>query len=191
MAEFGIEKYMRQDRAAQGQAVNFQQTMAMRQYALQKKQYEDQAASAAAAGEGLSGMIDQYNQSYDEAKTANEQRYQAMLGIADQTTGQRQADITSAYGQQSSDIMQRLARLGLSNTTIAPTMGMGVEREKQESLNRAADEMQGTKLGIMERRTDEYPQSDIIMQLLQSIGQGSGGAAGGGIAQALSSMRLG
>jgi len=168
-----------------------QQRLAQEQWDWQKKIYGQQAAAARQGATGLSGMIDQYNQAYGEAKAANEQRYQQMLGIADQTTGQRMADIRGDYGQQSSDVMQRLARLGLANTTIAPTMQMGINREKHASLNRAADQMQQTKLGIMERRTDEYPQSDIILKLAGMLGQGGGGAGAGGIVNALSNLRLG
>jgi len=142
-----------------------------------------------AAG-GLQTLIRNYNQAYTEAKAANEARYQQMLEIANQTTGQRMADVTSAYGRQSSDIMQQLARLGMGNTTIAPTMQMGVEREKQAALNRTADEMQQTKLGIIERRQDEYPDSGSIAELVTAL-MGAYGASGGGkIATALSGMKF-
>jgi len=167
-----------------------QQRLAQEQWDWQKKIYGQQQGLAGQMGEGLSGMVSQYNQAYGEAKTANEQRYQQMLGIADQTTGQRQADITSAYGQKSSGIMQRLAKLGMANTTVAPTMQMGVDREREAALDRSADQMQQTKLGIMERRTDEYPKSDIIMQLAQALGQG-GGAGGMSALSALTGMRTG
>jgi len=168
-----------------------QQQLAQEQWDWQKQIYGAQAKAARQGAAGLTGMIGQYNQAYGAAKDANERRYQEMLGITDQTTGQRMADIRRDYEGQSADAMQQLSRLGLANTTIAPTMKMGVEREKQASLNRAADALQGTKLGIMERRTDEYPKSDIILQLAQMLGQGGGGAGVGGIVNALSNMRLG
>jgi hypothetical protein len=129
------------------------------------------------ASQGLSALIQSYNQAYGSARSANEERYRRMLGIADQTTGQRLEDIRGAYGQQRSNILQSLGRLGMSGTTIAPTMGMGVDREMHASLNRASDELQQTKLGIMERRTDEYPNINLITSLFSMLGQGMG--AGG------------
>jgi len=168
-----------------------QQMLAQEQWDWQKKLYGEQTAASREAAGGISAMIDQYNQAYGEAKTANEQRYQNMLGIANQTTGQRAADVRDAYGRLESSMMQNLARTGMANTTVAPTMKMGVEREKQSSLNRLADEMQGTKLGIMERREDEYPQSDIILELVRALGQGGSGAGGTAIYNALSNLQVG
>ena len=168
-----------------------QQRLAQEQWNWQKKLYGQQQKLGEQAATGLSGMIGQYNTAYEEAKAANEQRYQAMLGITDTTTGQRAADIRSSYGEQGAQQQQQLARLGMSGTTIAPTMQMGVQREQQSALNRLADQMQGTKLGIMERRTDEYPKSDIIMSLVQALSQGGGGAGAGSIFNALSQMKVG
>ena len=175
--------------AAQAELAQKQQEMAREQWEWQKKQYERQWGAAQTGATGLTGLIGQYNKAYGEAKTANEQRYQQMLNIANQTTQQRAADIRSTYGQQGADIMQQLARQGMAGTTIAPTMQMGVGREREAALNRLADEMQGTKLGIMERRTDEYPKSDIIIALAQALGQSGGNV--GNIVNALGQMRLG
>jgi hypothetical protein len=148
------------------------------------------------ASQGLSALVNSYNQAFGAAKAANEQRYQQMLGIADQTTGQRMADIRGDYEGQRADVMQNLARLGMANTTVAPTMATGIEREKQASLNRAADQLQGTKLGIMERRTDEYPNANIITSLFSMLGQGVGGGGVqspgmGRLVNALSGLKLG
>lgn len=125
--------------------------------------------------EGLEGLVESYNQAFGEAKAANEQRYQQLLDIANATTNQRLADIRSDSFRRESSAMQRLAQLGMSNTTIAPTVKMGFEREKQASLNRAADSMQQTKLGIIERRKDAYPDASIVAQFAQSAGQASPG----------------
>lgn len=112
------------------------------------------------------GILGKYNEAYGEARASNESRYNQLLGITDATTGQRLNDITSAYDQQQADAQQRLIGLGMGNTTIAPTLGMGFEREKQASLNRAADEMQQTKLGIIERRDDMFPDLASLQGVL-------------------------
>ena len=78
----------------------------------------------------------------------------------------------------------------MANTTVAPTMQTGINREKQASLNRVADQLQGTKLGIIERRQDEYPNANVIMSLASMLGQG-GGAGASSMANALSRFRLG
>lgn len=176
--------------AAQTQKQQFDRQMKMTEdrYAWEKQRYGQGQAAATEAIGGLTGMVDQYNVAYGEARTANEQRYQKMLGIADRTVDQRSADIQSSYAGQQSNVMQRLARQGLAGTTIAPTMGMGVEREKQAALDRSKQQLAGTRLGIMERRTDEYPRSDVMMQLAQALGQGAGGAGAYG---ALTGMRTG
>jgi len=127
---------------------------------------------------GLEALVRNYNIAYQQAKAANEARYQQMLGITRQTTGQRAADIRTAYGEQEANIMQQLARQGMAGTTIAPTMQMGVQREQQSALNRLADLMQQTTLGIMERKEDKYPD----LSALQSIIAGVGSQYGGGMA---------
>lgn len=157
---------------------------ALNQRALQNLQPSEQAQS------GLGSLVQQYNQSFQQARSANEARYQQLLGIADQTTAQRGADIRGAYGQLQSDTMQQLARSGLGGTTIAPTMKAGISRERGSALNRLADQMQQTKLGIIERRTDAYPSMDPMMSALQSYGQQYGGAGLEGMIQALGQMRV-
>jgi hypothetical protein len=143
----------------------------------------------AEAVSGLDRLVGSYNQSYEAAKAANEARYQQMLGITAQTTGQRAADIRSSYAGQSADIMQQLARQGMAGTTVAPTMKFGVEREKQAALDRLADQMQQTKLGIIERRTDAYPDYGSLSKTLESIGSGYGASGTTAMINALSRVR--
>lgn len=144
-----------------------------------------------------------------EARTANEQRYQQMLGIADkdreaelagygamkrtiaQETGQRAADIRSETEGLVSQEQQRMSRLGLSNVS-QPSVYAGIRREGQSNLNRLTDALLGRKLGvqqmiaqrgrgkrlgIMERRTDAYPDTGQMSDLVRMIyeGRGSGG----------------
>ncbi len=177
--EFAAQMMARAARNQSGQQFDRQQSLAEEQWDFQKKMYQDRFAAAEQGSSALSGLVNQYNTAYGEARTANEQRYQNMLGIADQTTGQRQADIRQDYLGQQSDMMQQLSRLGMGNTTIGANLGTGIQRGMQESLNRSADASQQTRLGIMERRTDEYPSNEIILALAQQLGQGGGGGMGG------------
>lgn len=171
---------------------------------------------------GLESMVSEYNRAYGEARSANEARYQEMLrisqgetqrqrgifgemrGVAEQTTGQRAADIRSAGVEQESDIMQRLARQGMAGTTVAPTMQEGVKRWTSEKLNRLADTMQQTKLGIMgrqadpqqgatlgimERREDVYPSQAPLLGALGAVGSGYGGQGLTAMIKSFSKMR--
>ncbi len=111
--------------------------------------------------------VSAYNKAFAEAKEGNESRYQQLLEIADKTTGQRAKDIGIDYAGRESNAMQQLARLGMANTTVAPTLGQGFAREKSSALDRLSDQMQQTKLGIIERRKDAYPD----LTSLTSLGQ--------------------
>lgn len=165
--------------------------LAREQWAMQQKRYAQQTAGAKQGARGLQALIGSYNRAFGRAKTANEQRYQQMLGIMDQTTGQRAADIRSEGVGEQANIMQRLARQGLAGTTIGATQRAGVRRGTQAELNRSADALQGRRLGIMERRTDAYPQAGMITGLASMLGQSGGGVNTGSMLKALGNMRLG
>jgi ribosomal protein S4 len=144
-------------------------------------------AAKQAAG-GLKGMVDSYNKAYREAKQANEKRYQEMLNIMDQTTQQRAADIRSAYGKSLAGQRQQLARQGLAGSTIGATLEQGNIREQEASLNRLSDEMQKTRLGVIERRMDEYPDRAGLAQLIGGIGGTFGTGGLGHFTKLLSQM---
>jgi len=126
---------------------------------------------------GMEDLVSSYNEAYEQAKAHNEEMYREMLGISNQyldtvaggrydtsslydealgtisgMTDQRAADIRSDYERQTSSERQRLARLGMGNTTVGSTMAMGYEREKQSALNRLMDEIAGTKAGIYQNK---------------------------------------
>lgn len=111
--------------------------------------------------------VSAYNKAFTSANEANEARYQELLGIANATTGQRAKDITSDYAGQQASAMQNLASLGLANTSGASTIRGGFGRKKNEALDRLADQMQQTKLGIIERRTDKIPDLASLVSLGQ------------------------
>ena len=157
----GMIQQMASDRAARTQS-----EMAAWQYKQARGQaaYDKQAVGR--LGEGFESMLQNYNESFGQARGANEARYKQMLDITDQTTGQRLADVSSAYNQRGADVQQRLAGLGMANTTVAPTMQFGIDRERQSALNRTADQMQQTKLGIIERRDDNYPDLGSLQSII-------------------------
>jgi hypothetical protein len=167
--------------------------LAQEQWDWQKKRYAEQTAGAKAGAGGFARLVSSYNRAFGQAKTANERRYQEMLGITDKTTGQRAADIRAEGVGEQANIMQRLARQGMAGSTVGATLRKGARRDTQAELNRAADALQGRRLGIMERRTDAYPQSSMITNLATLLSQQGGGGGGnvGGVFRALAGMRLG
>jgi hypothetical protein len=166
-----------------------QQMLASEQWDMQKDLLRKQIAASREGASGLQAMVGQYNTAYQEARAANEARYREMLGIADTTVDQRTADIRSAGASEKADIMQQLSRLGMAGTTVAPTLKRGVESETQKRIDRSKQQLAGMRIGVRERRTDEYPRSDIIMALAQALGSSPAGP--GGIVKALSGMNLG
>ncbi len=143
-----------------------------RQKELLKPQYTPLPQEAIS---GVEKLVESYNKAFGEAKSANEARYQQLLGITEETTGQRAADIRSRGFEERSDLEQGLARTGLSNTTVSPTLTVGSKRREGEALNRLADQLQGTKLGIIERRTDAFPDPAALQSALGRLGEGFGG----------------
>jgi len=152
----------------QGQATGLQSQITALQTELAASQEYNNPANTAIRG---------YQTAYDEAKAANETRYNDILGRIDATTDQQAADIRTGYGEANANAQQGLARTGLANTTIAPTLRTGYQREMHGALNRNADQMIQTRTGVMERRTDGYPDQNSLMSLLQTYGH-SGGLTG-------------
>lgn len=116
---------------------------------------------------------------------------QQMLGTLDVGEGQRAADIRGAGAREEATIMQQLARQGLGGGAMGAPLRKGARRETQAELNRLAVTMgrerrdvlrqiaaprEGERLGIMERRTDAYPDPSALTGAFGAIGGGYGGA---------------
>ena len=187
----------------QGALAKAGHNLSREQWEWQKKQHEEAQAGMAGASQGLGRLVGRFNRATGRARQANVGRYRRMLNIAGRTTDQRARDIRQGGRESLATQKQQLARQGMGGTTVGHTLGEGVRRGTESNLNRLADQMQGTRLGIMERRTDEYPDSGMITTLAQMLGRAGGpstipgqpgvggGAQGlGGLAQAMSKMRF-
>jgi len=137
-------------------------------YQLYKDIFEQQKSAYSQQG-GIGSLIDQYQKAFAEAKFANEQKYQQQLGAVSQTSGQQRTDVLSQYQQQRSNAMQQLARTGLANTTIAPTLQSGIQREQQAALNRVSDQELAAKLGVMQNFEYKYPEQGITQSAIQAM----------------------
>lgn len=141
----------------------------------------------------VSKLLTDWQAKMDQANSANEGRYQQIMGGYDQ----RKADMAGAGTQARADILRRgteaesairsnLTQRGLGNTTVVPTMQMGAQRETEgnigrldESLRQQGSGMAKEKLDFMERRTDEGPSYGQMLELLKTSGQGAGSRTGG------------
>lgn len=115
--------------------------------------------------------IDEYHTAYEAAKESNLERYNRLLDMADQLSSQRTSDVRRSFRKKNAKTQQKLASLGMGNTTVAPTMVKGYERAKQAELNRTSDVGTRRKMGIVERRTDSYPSPQVVLGLLRNYGR--------------------
>ena len=143
-----------------------------------------------AIGKGLSTLINNYNQAYQEAKTANEARYQQALGILNANTGQRLSDIRSDAGTERSRIFQSLARNGLGASSVGNVEAAGVTRRMNEELNRTSDALATSKVGLIERRQDPYPDQGSLAELVMGIGSSMGTRGLTSLTGALAGMKF-
>jgi hypothetical protein len=96
-----------------------------------------------------------YNQQYadsqagyaDILKGYNE-RYSTAMGNLNNAGVQEAADINEASMKQGSGIQQNLVASGLAGTTIAPTMAMGVERERVNEQGRLNERIRKERLAV-------------------------------------------
>ncbi len=131
--------------------------------------YRDILGQQREATGGLTGMINQYQQAFQQAKAANEAKYQEALGVVGTNTGQQRADVLSQYQGQRSNAMQQLARVGMANTTIAPTLQAGIQREQQGALNRVSDQAMQARLGVMQGFQYKYPEPGITQAAIGAM----------------------
>ena len=147
------------------------------QHELLAWQKESEATRQKAAARYLRGMKGSlssatrgYNTAYSDAKGANEKRYRQLLGLADDVSGQRRDDIVTSYDEGRARMQQQLTSSGMANTTVAPTMALGYERQKQAALDRSGDAATQLKMRVIEGRTDAYPDQSTIIALAQAYG---------------------
>jgi hypothetical protein len=127
----------------------------------------------------LEKLQSEYQKAQDEAKAANESRYQGLLTEQKGMGEQEAKDIRSTYSGLATQGQQDLVSRGLAASTIAPTMQAGYARRETAELGRLGDRLREQRLGIMERRSDTYPDLGQLQSLAGMVGS-YGGAGGGG-----------
>jgi hypothetical protein len=151
------------------------------------------------------GILGQYEKSYEEARKANELRYQQGLGILDKAIERYQPGggfgegAMSLYEQGKTQAlasgMQNLVSSGLSNTTIAGGLPLAYEQEVGTPFRLQLEDMrmqnltgaEQAKAGFIEGRYDPYPDFGMFAQLAMQSAMQSGGT-GGGVTRELGPM---
>lgn len=144
----------------------------------------------------LQDLVNSYTEAYQSALQQNEQRYSDILagyGQMRQTadtylTGLGEAartDIDRRYQAQASSGQQMLADRGLYNSTLGPATALAAERQRSQATTELNEALSRERLGydtsitggmldFMERRTDTYPDADMLLNLIGQYGaQGS------------------
>jgi len=157
-------------------------------------------------GAGAGNIGNQFQSALNNARQANEaryqdilngyqQRYQRGLGMLSGLGQQEGRDINELYDSQGAKINQDLIGRGLGNSSVIATMAMGNNRERNADLGRLNDRVRqqamttdaglsGDELQFMERRNDVGPDLGLLAQLAQGMGAagyGQGGGGGGGM----------
>lgn len=158
-------------------------------------------------------LIGQANGGRAEARQANESRYNDILGLLadgrarnldslDSMSGQQVADANTAYDNKRKNLIADLADRGLSGSTKRIAVESMTQRERDAAVNRIKDTLVQNRnaadtgytdraTGVMERRTDSYPDQTNISGIIQQLGPLLSGAGGGNaLAQLLSGSPL-
>ena len=133
----------------------------------------------------IQDLVNQFTYAQQQAKAANEARYKELLGIAgevetlfgkDYGAGFK-AELERAKTRDVASSMQSLVSSGLGGTTRGAGLGKKWEEEigvpSRLKLEDVIAEKQFAakqfKAGIIERRTDEYPDYNSLMQAVSSM----------------------
>lgn len=154
----------------------------------------------------LTQLINQNQGAQNEARQANESRYQDILKLfgdnrqrtldsLNSLSNQQVADANKSYNDQQNNLITDLANRGLSGSTKRIAVTDATKRERDAAVNRIQDTLKQNvanadlgftdrATGVMERRSDPYPQQQnigaLVSQLAPLLGGAGGGLFGGG-----------
>lgn len=122
-------------------------------------------------------ILAQLNQSGKEARAANEKRYSDILGTYENAGRSAKGDVDRATADEQAKIQQGLVSRGLGQTSVLEASQGEAGREGTRQKNRIDEDVAASKAGVMERRTDAYPDQGLYASLLSKLGQGAGASA--------------
>jgi len=152
----------------------------------QLKQYYDQKVK----------YENEYAAKFEEAKTANESRYNDILQGFDSLYNNTMSglenmgdfakkDLNSSYDKALAQGTQGLVNAGMANSTILPSVNLNNAKQRSDSLGGLNETLRreklgymnnitNNKLGFMERRTDAYPDQNMYMSLINKYSDAMG-----------------
>lgn len=163
------------------------------QYYGQINNKNDSVYSAALARAQMAqNLSNQVQGQYNEAKNANETRYNQILTGYDALQGDVKNAFANLSNQQIADVdqstlnakatnAQALVNSGMVGTTVLPSLNMQADKNSVTAKNRIRDAItqsqlgyltnlgQG-KLGVIQAREDTYPNTQFYSNLLQQFG---------------------
>jgi hypothetical protein len=163
------------------------------------KQAEQQAKQANETR--YNDILSQYQKQYDDLSKAYANRQSEALNMLQGYGTQEKADVAQNWGNVQAQQQQDAVDRGMANTTVGMNIPLGTERGKNADLARINERIQqqklgiytglsgdtlnaqqnlmGNKLGFMERREDEYPDLNQMLNLTTGLGETSGAGSSG------------
>jgi hypothetical protein len=138
-----------------------------------------QAASTAGTGlpSWIQDLLDKAQAEQTESKAAQEQRYQDILDLAQNLGVQGAADIAERGVGRQSDLSQQMISSGLYGSSASWAPGTLINRETEAETRRLNEDVAAMKMGVMERRTDTYPDLGLLSAVMGQAGQARGGVS--------------
>lgn len=151
----------------------------------------------------IAALLEDYQRANREGREANESRYNDLINFLNQryqrgidnlagAGEQALSDVDRDYERMAAGADQDLINRGLRNSTVRASVQRGHQDDRQANRRRVQEDVRkerlqtdavlsGDVLSAMERRTDEYPDQNLITQLTLALG-GAGyyPTAGGG-----------
>jgi len=137
-------------------------------------------------------LEEEFKQKWQEAKEANEKRYQEILSgyekeyrdAMDKLRGMGAAakkEISDSYGKAQAASLQNLARSGLLSSTVAPSVLSQIRAAETKTLESLNEQIRremlqymtgitSDRLAFMERREDVYPDVQMLLELARGLG---------------------
>jgi hypothetical protein len=144
-------------------------------------------------GGDIGGLFQGFQQAYNDARSANEQRYGQLTsgftqrhnlvrGQIDSLGANEMEDLRKLYDGYAASATQSAISRGLYNSTVLDSLQGGVQRQRDDAVRRLQNDidlrranldaqLSADTLGVIERRTDAYPDYGLMAQLAQAQGQ--------------------
>lgn len=142
------------------------------------------SAFGGSVGAGLQGA-------YNSANGANQQRYDQLLGLSGQLSDAQMTREGQRKNMELGRVNQEMVSSGLAGTTIMPNLERGVVDDSALRENEISDAGTRSKMGIIERRTDQGPDAGLVAGLASRPGAAGGGGYGLGGGSAYGPMASG